>query len=95
QGDKVLCMVAKALGEFVCGPDGLACRYGGEEFALLFKELSLSDAQMVADSLIDVIAALRIEHIDSLTGYVTISVGCAAFRSDEDTATWLRRCDEA
>lgn len=95
RGDKVLCMVAKALDEFGCGPDGLACRYGGEEFALLFKELSHSDAQMVADSLIDVIAALRIEHIDSLTGYVTISVGCAAFRSDEDTATWLRRCDEA
>jgi diguanylate cyclase (GGDEF)-like protein len=52
-GDQVLCMVAKRLSQV--GGDGQAFRCGGEEFSIVFRDLSADDAFEHLDALRQVI----------------------------------------
>lgn len=74
-GDRILCEVARRL-ESVIGPSRLASRIGGDEFAvLLHKASELTQAQCIAQSIIDSLSTSII--IDQHTIHLTASCGVA------------------
>ncbi|MBI4275152.1 MAG: diguanylate cyclase [Rhizobiales bacterium] len=58
--------------------DDLAARYGGEEFTLLLPGASLNAATKVAQRIRVAVENLRIAHVESPAGYVTVSIGVAS-----------------
>jgi len=71
-GDRVLSLVARCLAENTRATD-LVARHGGEEFAVLMGETSLSDAAGAAERLRRAVGALRVEGV----GALTVSIGVA------------------
>ena len=78
-GDMVLKAISKILLSFK--DSGIACRYGGEEFAIMLPESSKKDALRAADN---IRKALKKENIElrRVKTHVTISVGVASFPED-------------
>jgi diguanylate cyclase (GGDEF)-like protein len=75
-GDCVLRSVGRVLAETGRDTD-IACRYGGEEFAILLTETRLGPAVMVAERVRSAIAELRLPFGPELV-QVTASLGVAA-----------------
>lgn len=73
-GDKVLREVATFMRQTLRQTD-LVCRYGGEEFAFVFNELSKEEALWVAERLRVGLESLTIELEHGKSVNVTISVG--------------------
>jgi diguanylate cyclase (GGDEF)-like protein len=71
-GDECLRQVAAILG----GAD-LLCRYGGEEFAVILRDVDDDGAACISERFRAVVAAAGREHVDNPAGIVTISVGAA------------------
>jgi diguanylate cyclase (GGDEF)-like protein len=71
-GDEVLKAVARVLADIV-GNDGMAARFGGEEFGVFFNSLSLLEAQPRLEQMRAGIAALRFDSYPNLR--VSISAG--------------------
>lgn len=90
-GDEVLRRVADALRSAVRRVDALS-RYGGEEFVLLLRGVTLSEAGEVAERIRSGIAALSTlpDHLA-----VTVSIGVEASRASDTPVSLLARCDEA
>ena len=78
-GDMVLKAISRTLLNFK--DSGIACRYGGEEFALLLPDASKKDALRTADN---IRKALKKEDIElrRVKTHVTISIGVASFPED-------------
>jgi len=94
-GDEVLKRVAQHLKNGVRRED-VACRYGGEEFALILPELSLDCAVERAERLRVDIEGLSFEIADQPVGPVTASFGVACFPVHGATGEALiRRADHA
>ncbi|GIE01355.1 hypothetical protein Adu01nite_27050 [Paractinoplanes durhamensis] len=90
-GDEVIRAVAEALRAVVREPDAL-CRYGGEEFALVMSEME-GDPMEIAERLRRTVAELDIRGPAGRVA-VTISIGVADLKPDDDLATLLGRADE-
>jgi len=75
-GDQVLRLVGGALQQGVRGSD-IACRYGGEEFALVLPEAELETAQARAEALREAIAGIAVNYGGRLLDRVTASFGVA------------------
>jgi diguanylate cyclase (GGDEF)-like protein len=86
-GDEVIRRVAGALRDNVREPDVL-CRYGGEEFAIVMSEMH-GDPIAAAERLR---AAIKASGGDVP---VTVSVGVAELKPDDDLETLLGRADAA
>ena len=80
-GDACLREVAQALRQALVRPGDVLARYGGEEFIALLQEADSAGALVVAERLRAAVEALRIEHIDSPVGVVTVSIGAASAAS--------------
>ncbi len=93
-GDRVLATVGSRLAA-VCGPEALAVRLSGDEFAVLTWSLaSREHGAALAQDIIDSIAAPL--ELDELTIAVSVSVGLATYDEDGDTiAVLLRAADQA
>ncbi len=78
-GDRVLKIFAAELAAN-CGAGDTAARLGGEEFALILKEVMPNRAEMVAEGIRKAFADHRI-HLDSETLTCTVSAGVALGRS--------------
>jgi diguanylate cyclase (GGDEF)-like protein len=93
-GDDVLVMLAERLSDSVRSADTVA-RLGGEEFALLLPETSLSGALAVAERARSAFAAsgLKLKGGESLT--VTASFGAADFPASPDRTSLMRDADLA
>ncbi|PIP67836.1 MAG: hypothetical protein CO035_04980 [Candidatus Omnitrophica bacterium CG_4_9_14_0_2_um_filter_42_8] len=78
-GDMVLKAISRTLLNFT--DSGIACRYGGEEFAILLPEASKKDALRTADN---VRKAMKKEDIElrRVKTHVTVSIGVASFPED-------------
>ena len=98
EGDKCLQAVANMLARTCQRPGDLACRLGGEEFALILPNTPRSGAMMFARALTELLASGKLPHPASpVSPYVTVSGGITTCVPDESTTSMgmVTRADEA
>jgi len=93
-GDEVLRIAAKRMSGALRGGGDLLARYGGEEFLFLLPGAPLDQAREVAERLRAAVAATPF-GAEGHTIPVTVSVGVAALRADEDATALIARADAA
>ena len=81
-GDRALASVGETLQRCIRAED-VACRYGGEEFALILPECSLRQASARAEEICSRFRGHRADPDAQTTSTITVSIGVAAF--DETT----------
>ncbi|NLT55828.1 MAG: diguanylate cyclase [Actinomycetales bacterium] len=87
QGDRALQTVAECLERTALHEDDLACRYGGEEFAVLLPSAGLRGATAVASRFRDELARRAVPHAaSSVSSVLTVSVGIAVRSARPDLA---------
>jgi diguanylate cyclase len=93
-GDKVLILCAKILQGHADSSVQLPCRYGGEEFLVLYPNGTLKEAAEYAESV-----RLQVERTKVMVRGeaipVTLSCGVAQFRKGEDFLALVERADQA
>jgi diguanylate cyclase (GGDEF)-like protein len=89
-GDAVLAAVGERLSTAVRASD-IACRVGGDEFAVILPESSVGDAEHLFLRLQLAIQAQPISRVENLR----ISAGMAELRRSDDATSLFRRADEA
>ncbi len=82
-GDEVLRKLSEFLRNHV-RPEDIACRYGGEEFLMIFSEMTSEESYTRAEELRKNIAELRIVHGEKLLS-VHVSGGVAAYPEHGNT----------
>ncbi|MEM1027470.1 MAG: GGDEF domain-containing protein [Planctomycetota bacterium] len=75
-GDRVLVTLAATL-KSVIGEQGLVCRYGGEEFAIILPRIDRKEAAKLAESARCAIEAAPIESDEGEELHITASIGVA------------------
>ncbi len=77
-GDDCLRVVAETISRFGRRPTDLACRYGGEEFAIILGQAEPDAAVEIGEEIRAAIAGLRIPH-ETASGdrFLTVSIGVA------------------
>lgn len=93
-GDQVLRLVGLSLKQTIKGQD-ITARYGGEEFAVVLPNTALRQALTVSDHIRRAVMAkeLKKKSTGEILGRVTISVGVAMLKQDDDTDTLIDRAD--
>ena len=82
QGDETLRKVASCLARGVRELDDLACRFGGEEFAVVLPGTGMRGALVVARRVRALLAAEAVPHNTStVSPVVTVSIGIAVSES--------------
>lgn len=96
-GDDALRQVASVLQESLQREGDVACRYGGEEFAIILANTGLDGGEHVAARVHELVASLGIAHPGSPAGRLTLSIGLAVAEpvSDESPAALIARSDQA
>jgi diguanylate cyclase (GGDEF)-like protein len=97
-GDAALCTVASCLSRSVLYPQDLACRWGGEEFAVILPGSGAEAATVVAERFVNLLATEAISHAAStVSSLLTASIGMAVTVSSPDlnTADLIEYADEA
>jgi diguanylate cyclase (GGDEF)-like protein len=89
-GDAVLSGIGRLLPTILRRNDA-ACRYGGEEFAILVQYANQSQVVNAAEKIRVHVEKCR---FDSLPG-VSVSVGCSAYRPAETAESFVGRVDSA
>jgi diguanylate cyclase (GGDEF)-like protein len=94
-GDMVLRNLSAFLQKNVRGSD-IACRYGGEEFALIMPEMHLEAALMRAEFLRDAAKGIQTRQSGHLLDPITLSMGLAVFPAcGEEPEALLKAADTA
>lgn len=92
-GDEALRQIGKALRRGRRDTD-IAFRIGGEEFTVIAPSTRIDQAVQAADRLRLLVAGLRVFKEGELVS-LTISVGVAELRADDDAASLIQRADTA
>ncbi len=93
-GDTVIISLAKELINS-CRKSDVACRYGGEEFVILFPNTSQDGAKIVAENIRSSLENLSLD-IQDKTIHFTASIGVSSLFDDEiNIEKALKRADEA
>ena len=93
-GDKVLSEVGKIL-QLVAGTNGIASRYGGDEFTIILPDYSKEVAKDVALSIQEYVEGITIGSKGIVRSPVTLSIGLAAYPEDSGDAQGLfKKADE-
>ena len=69
----------------------IACRVGGDEFAVVLPESSLQDADQLYRRIQNAVSARPIGEV----GKVFLSAGVAELRAEDDAITFFERADHA
>jgi diguanylate cyclase (GGDEF)-like protein/PAS domain S-box-containing protein len=93
-GDHILQMVGEVLKANIQGSD-IACRYGGEEFALILLEASLGATIAKAEKIREVISQLKAFQNGHFMGNLTASLGVASFPQHGATGTAVLQAADA
>ncbi len=95
-GDEVLRAIGHTLRAVTAVGDSVG-RFGGDEFSLLLRMQTRTQAQALTERLRERVAAssIRTGQGEALRGRVTVSVGGAWRVAQEDALQWLRRADAA
>ncbi len=88
-GDRVLVEITNLMGTFLRDDDVL-CRWGGEEFVLVLRDLPVTDARVLAETLREKVAGF---HVGGAS--VTVSIGLTDLRAMDTLAALLDRADRA
>ncbi|MDU9407334.1 diguanylate cyclase [Pseudomonas sp. zfem001] len=96
-GDDALRRVSNVLRESLQREGDTACRYGGEEFAIILANTNLDGAEQVAARIHAMIADLDIPHPASPFSRLTLSIGLMVVDpvSDEQPGELLAQGDQA
>jgi len=89
-GDSVLAEAAGRMRSVVRSAD-IACRVGGDEFAVVLPESSLQDADQLYRRIQNAVSARPIGEV----GKVFLSAGVAELRPEDDAVTFFERSDHA
>src|SRR5881227_3677254 len=89
-GDAVLAETADRVRDVVRSAD-VACRVGGDEFAVILPESSTGDADQLYHRLLGAIST----HPIGQAGRLSVSAGIAQLADDDDPTTFFERADEA
>ena len=90
-GDRVLCLLAQAIGGQLRGYD-LCARWGGEEFMLLLPDTRLEQARQLVERIMEAVRGLRLADIDEQL-LLTVSVGLTAYQPHEALDRTINRAD--
>ncbi|MCF8001926.1 MAG: diguanylate cyclase [Halanaerobiales bacterium] len=90
KGDECLREVAKILTENIRNED-LAARMGGDEFVVLLPQTQIKEAKKIANRIKKNVQAIDIKE----SGSITISIGAAVIRQEDDIESFLKRADDA
>jgi diguanylate cyclase len=93
-GDKVLILCAKILQNHVNSTIQLPCRYGGEEFLVLYPNATLEQASEYADSVRKQVEETKI-MVRGQAIPITISCGVSLYREGEEFQPFIERADQA
>jgi diguanylate cyclase (GGDEF)-like protein len=89
-GDSVLAEAAGRMRSVVRSAD-IACRVGGDEFAVVLPESTLQDADQLYRRIQNAVSARPIGEV----GKVFLSAGVAELRPEDDAVTFFERADHA
>lgn len=95
-GDQVLRLVALAVKQAVRSHQ-VACRYGGEEFAIIMPKADLKRAEALAERIRKAVMEkeLKKRSTGETLGFITISIGASTYRAGDTAASLLERADTA
>ncbi len=95
-GDEVLRLVGQSL-EKLCHGVGYPARYGGEEFVIVLPGRDLEAAHDICEQIRDFIASrtVRAKGTQKEVGRITLSLGIAQLRLQDDPADLIERSDQA
>lgn len=95
-GDEVIKEVASVLMRNLKRTTDDACRYGGEEFALILPNTDLEGAMQVAEAVREQVASLQLD-VDGNTLNITLSAGVATtvVTTNDDEKKLLEQADKA
>ena len=93
-GDTLLRELGSFLNKQIRGGD-FACRYGGEEFALIFAEVSLKDIRQRTEKMREEIKNLSVQHNGRTLESITLSLGVALFPDHGTTGKVLLQAADA
>jgi diguanylate cyclase (GGDEF)-like protein len=89
-GDAVLAEASERVRDVVRTAD-IACRVGGDEFAVILPESSIEDADQLYRRLLSAVSARPIGQ----AGKLYVSAGVAELRAEDDPVAFFQRADEA
>jgi diguanylate cyclase (GGDEF)-like protein len=89
-GDAVLAEIAERIRGVVRAAD-IACRVGGDEFAVVLPESSMEDADQLYHRLRGAVSSRAVAQ----AGRLNLSAGIAELTADDDPTTFFERADEA
>src|SRR5207249_9014087 len=89
-GDAVLAETADRVRDVVRSAD-VACRVGGDEFAVILPESSTGDADQLYHRLLGAVSSRPVAQ----AGRLSISAGMAELRAEDDPVAFFQRADDA
>jgi diguanylate cyclase (GGDEF)-like protein len=89
-GDAVLAEIAERIRDVVRAAD-IACRVGGDEFAVILPESSVADADQLYHRLRGAVSSRPVGQ----AGRLNVSAGIAELTGNDDPTTFFERADEA
>jgi len=91
-GDRVLQQIADSLTEYVRRND-IVSRWGGEEFLVIFSEIKLTAARIVAERLRGRLASAP--QVDGGPEQISVSIGLATLGRDSTADSLIEQADQA
>jgi diguanylate cyclase (GGDEF)-like protein len=97
EGDRAIQDVAEVVRDTLRRAGDFVARYGGEEFVIVSPMSSLADVKALGNRLLNALAEKQIQHPDSPTGRLTMSVGAASLlpTSEQGPELLLEQADSA
>lgn len=94
-GDQVLRLVGSTIKNSSMAK-GIACRYGGEEFCVILHKTRASEGAEIADAIRQAVMGKELvkRSTGETLGRVTISIGVAERRADDDVQSIIERADQ-
>jgi diguanylate cyclase (GGDEF)-like protein len=89
-GDAVLAEISERVLDVVRAAD-IACRVGGDEFAVILPESSLEDGDQLYRRIQNAVASRPLGH----TGRLYLSAGVAELKQEDDAVSFFQRADDA